>query len=228
MLKRSRASKTEESDHRNILDDLLKKMDNYDWSSIEDLPKSRVKTCQDLNYFRGAAKRSGVISEGPILKFDVRNIIEHSGIKLDGSILEFDAGATSIASFYPDVIAIDNNPRNVKHLRERGIRAIIGTIDELDIKPNSFDYIVSFSPLIVRGKQGYTLDEKGNVKLTSEYKEKIIGRTIEIARKKVLIASVLITADPPFVERIEKAVFDPQHHYHYVVYNAQKQGPREE
>ena len=79
-----------------ILDKLLREADDYDWSLVEDVSIGKTEKDEKLEYFK--------------------KIIEDSGINLDGSILEFDAGAVSIGHFYPDLVAMDSDQKNVKHL----------------------------------------------------------------------------------------------------------------
>lgn len=204
----------------NIVNNLLLEMDEYHWSSVSEIPTNRVSNYPHLTFLDGG-RSFGFMSEGQSLRFDPRQVIRHSAINLNGSILEFDTGATSIGVAYPDFVAIDNNPVNVKHLRQKGIKAIIGTIEDLPFPENSFDYVLAFSPLIVRGRRGWEGNggEAGRVEVHSDYKEVVVGRAIEIARKKVLIASIPIAVDPPFIELAEKIVADPQCHFYYVVYS---------
>lgn len=182
-----------------ILDELLQKMDNYDWSLVKDIPADEIKKEGKLKYFK--------------------DVIEHSGMKLDGSILEFDAGPVSIGHLYKDLIAIDSDPRNVKNLRQEGIRAIIGSIDKTPIEDKSFDYVVAFNPLIARPEKGWRWVNKtlGQFDIiSSDYKEKIVKRAIGIAREKILMASIDIALNPPCKDKVEKKVLDP---YYYVVYD---------
>jgi hypothetical protein len=206
----------------NIIDNLLLEMDNYAWSSVSRISPDRTKNYVNPTQLEGRASYFGMKAVGPSLRFDAQQIIRHSGITLDGTILEFDTGPTSIGTHYPNFIAVDNDPRNVKHLRQKGIKAIIGTIEELPFLEDSFDYVLAFSPLIVRGSRGWNRenDRSGKVEVSSDYKTKIVSRAIEIAKKKVLIASVPIAVDPPFIELAEKIVADRWHHYYYVVYRA--------
>ena len=137
-------------------------------------------------------------------------------MEIKGSVCEFDSGPVSLGFYYRNLIAIDNNPQNIYCLRQRGIKGILGTIDTLPIQDNSFDYVIAFSPLIVRGNKGIKT-VSGKTEITSEYKCEIVKRAIEIARKKVLIASVPIAVDPPQMLKIEKIVLTP---YYYVIYKA--------
>lgn len=209
--------------HRNgsIVNELLLEMDDYEWSSISEIPTNRANNVSHLKFLDGG-RSFGMMPEGQSLRFDARQIIKHSAINLNGSILEFDTGPTSIGVAYPDFVAIDNNPRNVKHLRQKGIRAIIGTIEDLPFPDGSFDYVIAFSPLIIRGARGWNWanGESNTVEVYSSYREVIVNKAIEIARKKVLIASIPIAVDPPFIEKAERIVADPRCHYYYVVYTA--------
>ena len=185
-----------------ILDKLLEEMDSYDWSSVKDIPIDKAKKDEKLKYFK--------------------EIIKESGIDLDGSILEFDAGAVSIGHFYRDLIAIDSDPKNVKILRQEGIRAIIGSIDKIPIENKSFDYVVAFHPLIARPETGWRWLDKGLGKfeiIGQDYRDKIVKRAIEIARKKVLIVSFDIAADPPYKDKVEKRSIGPDF---WVVYNTEE------
>ena len=107
-------------------------------------------------------------------------------------------------------------------LRRNGIKAACGTIESLPFPANSFDYVLAFSPLIIRDASDWKwVDEDTNeVEVLPDYKKVIVGRAIEIARKKVLIASLPIAVDPPYVEHAELVVTDSRNHFHYVVYRA--------
>ncbi len=204
-----------------IVSELLWEMDNYHWSSISNIPQNNVETIGRLDLFGNTANCFGMKTAGSSLHFDATQIIRHSGLILDGSILEFDVGSTSkIGGIYSDYVALDNDPRIVKFLRRKGIKAIIGTIEDLPFPKNSFDYVLAFSPLIVRENRGLKKmgKESNHIELTPDYKEEIVGRAIEIARKKALIASVPIAIDPPIINKAEKIVADHRQHYYYVVY----------
>ena len=208
--------------NESTIDDLLLEMENYEWSSVSDIPVITARNHTNPNFLNGTTWRFGMKSEGQSLRFDARQIIRHSGIVLDGSVLEFDTGSTSMGAVYPNFIAIDNDPRNVKRLRQNGIKAIIGTLEGLPFPANSFDYVIAFSPLIIRETRGWKRGNNGSnsVEVRSDYKEEIVRRAIEIAKKKVLIASIPIAVDPPFIEQAEAIVTDPRCHYYYVVYAA--------
>ena len=161
----------------------------------------------------------GVKSVDHALVFDARQIIRHAGLQLDGSILEFDTGARPIGAGYPDYVAVDNDPKNVQSLRRMGIKAFLGTIEGLPIPAKSFDYVLAFSPLIIRNCNDWHWIDKGTnkVELRSDYKKIIVERAIQIAKRKVLIASRPIAVDPPFAESAELIVTDSKHHFYYVV-----------
>lgn len=185
-----------------MLDKLLQEADNYDWSSVKDISTNKTEKEEHLRSFK--------------------EVIENSGIKLEGSILEFDAGRVSIGHLYRDVVAMDSDPKNVKHLRQEGVKTITGTIDKAPIERKSFDYVVAFNPLIARPETGWRWLDKGLGEfeiIGSDYKEKIIKRAIEIARKKVLIVSVDITLTPPYKGKIGRRTQGP---YYYVIYNARR------
>ena len=207
---------------RSIINDLLLEMENYNWASVSKIPTNRVQPRVNRNLFNGTTRRFGMKPEGQSLRFDAREIVRHAGLKLNGPILEFDTGSTSIGAAYPNYIAIDNEPGNVKCLRQKGIKAIIGTIEGLPFSKDSFDYVLAFSPLIIRGTKGWKWVNNGSTKVEvkSDYKEVIVNRAIEIAKKKVLIASVPIAVDPPCIENAETIVADPHRHFYYVVYAA--------
>ena len=112
-----------------IIEVLLMEMERYDWSSVSDVPLNGIENSVDFRFIGGTAGPFGMKQAGHALRFDARQILMHSGINLDGSILEFDAGSTSMGSVYPHLVAIDNDPSNVKYLRRKGIKAIIGTIE---------------------------------------------------------------------------------------------------
>jgi hypothetical protein len=166
--------------------------------------------------------RSGVKLAGQALVCDAWEIIRHSGLNLDGSILEFDTGLRPIGACFADYVAVDNDAQNVMKLRRKGIKAIRGTIEGLPFPAKSFDYVLAFSPLIIRDASDWKwVDENTNeVEVLPDYKKLIVGRAIQIARKKVLIASLPIAVDPPFVENAELVVTDSRNHFHYVVYKA--------
>jgi hypothetical protein len=192
----------------------------HQWPSAGEIPADRAFGAARPERCGETLRAFGMKSEGPCLRFDARQIIKHSGVRLRGSILEFDVGTTSIGTAFPDFVAIDNDPGNVKHLRRMGMRAIVGTIERLPIPENSFDYVLAFSPQIARGTRGWKLlhPESQIVEVTPDYKVEIVKRAIAIAKKKVLIASIPIAKDPPFIEKAEKVVADPWHHFYYVVY----------
>jgi len=176
--------------------DLLDEMDHYDWSSVEDLVISADQREKKLSYFE--------------------EVIGLSGIKLSGSVLEFDAGAISIAGLagtrVEDFVAMDNGPEYVKALREQGIRAIIGRVDRTMIEDNSFDYVVAINPTLlmtISSRIDYlkkSADAQRQVyKPNPDYFPNVVSRAIAIARKKVLIVSGAIgfSSEIPHPDRLE-------------------------
>ena len=67
--------------------ELLAQMDAYDWTSVEDIAINENE------------RRD---SEGRL-----REIIQTSGLELDGSVLDLASGAVSLASSYPDTVAVE-------------------------------------------------------------------------------------------------------------------------
>jgi len=179
-----------------MLDKLLQAADDYDWSSVKDISMSETEKEEQLRYFK--------------------KVIENSSIKLEGSILEFDAGTVSIGHLYRDVIAIERAQKNVKYLRKQGIRAVIGAIQDLTIEDDSFDYVVAFNPLMEKVQW---IDKKlYKFRPDPNYKEKMVEKAIAIARKNVLIASVELAINPVYEGRI-KIIRRAKEPY-YVLYNA--------
>lgn len=160
---------------RKDLDALLQEADDYDWSGVEDI----------------------IIDESEKLR-SFQKIVEHSRIALDGKILEFDCGPVSIGESpkYTDVIAMDSDPRNIKALRQKGIKAVIGRMDKTEIEDGSFDYVVAFHPQIAIDWK--LMDPKWNeYKPNVDYINNVIRRAIEIAGKKVVIISAAISVIVP-------------------------------
>ncbi len=162
--------------------ELLSQMDAYDWASVEDIAVSEDE--------RG--KRTRQFSE----------LINESGIELNGSILDLASGVTSLASSYPETVAVDNDPQKIKLLRKDGVKAILADIENLPFEGKSFDYVVSFSPPlkpVVFHKDGYV-----SFGVDHEWNKKIIDAALRIARKEVLIASYFVALHPPYEDLVEK------------------------
>ena len=195
-------------------------IENRTWLSASGITARKIKSRARQESPPAAPARSGVKIVDQALVFDARQIIRHAGISLDGSILEFDTGTRPIGVCYPDYVAVDNDPKNVMLLRRMGIKAVRGTIEGLPIPKKSFDYVLAFSPLLIRNSDDWHWIDKGTngVELHSDYKKIIVKRAIEIARRKVLIASRPIAVDPPFAENAELIVTDSRNHFYYVVY----------
>lgn len=162
--------------------ELLVQMDAYDWASVEDIAVSEDE--------RG--KRTRQFGE----------LISESGIELDGSILDLASGVTSLASSYPETVAVDNDPQKIKLLRKDGVKAILADIENLPFEEKSFDYVVSFSPPlkpVVFHEDGYV-----SFNVDHEWNKKIINAALRIARKEVLIASHFVALHPPYEDLVEK------------------------
>lgn len=162
--------------------ELLAQMDNYDWTSVEDIAVSEADV-------RERSKLS-------------KELIYESGIELDGSILDLASGAVSLASSYPDAVAVDNDPQKIKRLRKDGIKAILANIESLPFQGKSFDYVVSISPPlkpVVFHKDGYV-----SFGVDHEWNKKIVDAALRIARKEVLIASHFIASNPPHEDLVER------------------------
>jgi len=175
--------------------ELLAQMDAYDWASVEDIAVSEDE--------RG--KRARHFSE----------LIDASGIELDGSILDIASGVASLASSYPDAVAVDNDPQKIKLLRKEGIRAILADIENLPFEGKSFDYVVSVSPPlkpVVFHKDGYV-----SFGVDNEWNRKIIDAALRIAREEVFIASYFVALHPPYEDLVEKR---DSNRFQWVLYKA--------
>lgn len=177
------------------LDELLAEMEAYDWSSIPDLPPDREEKTERLAY--------------------IEKLLDDAGLELSGSVSDLASGATSIGYLYPDVVAVDSDPRKIKQLCRDNIRGVIASIDDLPFPEKSFDYVVAISPPL----KTRILHRNGYVSFTvdREYCRKLVGTALKIAREKVLIASLDIALNPPFEGRIERRELD---NYYYVLYKA--------
>lgn len=184
-------------DKRVPLQELLAQTDAYDWDSVDDIPvnvEERRKIRERLRY--------------------LNEVIYASGIELNGSILDLACGVASLAYLYPDVVAVDYDPRKIKMLRKDGIKGVVADIERLPFERKSFDYVVSISPphkpIRILHRDGYVRFD-----LDQDYNRRIVDAALRIARKKVLIASRPIAFEPPHEHMIKKRSTDG---YHYVIY----------
>ena len=161
---------------------LLAEMDAYDWASVDDIAINEDERRKRVRHFS--------------------ELINESGMELDGSILDLASGATSLASSYPDVVAVDNDPQKIKLLRKDGIKAILADIERLPFEDKSFDYVVSVSPPlkpVIFHNDGYV-----SFGVDHEWNNKIIDAALRIARKEALIASYFVALHPPHEDLVEK------------------------
>lgn len=175
--------------------ELLAQMDAYDWASVDNIAVSDEERTKRVKHF------SELISE--------------SGMELGGSILDLASGATSLASSYPDVVAVDNDPQKIKLLRKDGVKAILADIESLPFEDKSFDYVVSVSPPlkpVVFHNDGYV-----SFGVDHEWNNKLIDAALRIARKEVLIASYFVALHPPHEELVEKR---DKNGFQWVLYKA--------
>lgn len=174
---------------------LLAQMDAYDWNAVEDIEVDEEER-------RAGARR-------------LRQLIDDAGIDLDGSVLDVACGANSLAYSHPDTVAVDNDPRKIKHLREDGIKAVLADIEDLPFEEKSFDYVVSFSPPlrpVVHDKRGYV-----TFGVNGDWSEKLVDSALRIARKEVLIASYFIALHPPREDLVERR---DSERFRWVLYRA--------
>lgn len=178
------------------LQELLAQMDAYDWDSVEDIPVNEEER-RRLRY--------------------LNEVIDASGIELNGSILDLACGVASLAYLYPDVVAVDDDPQKIKVLRKDRIKGVVTDIERLPFEGKSFDYVVSISPPQRRMKILQRDERDGYVRfdLDQDYNRRIVDAALRIARKKVLIASLPIALEPPHEHMIEQRSTDG---YHYVIY----------
>lgn len=192
----SRISPPEEKNDEKVpLSKLLAQMDAYGWGSVEDTPVNEDERRERLRYFN--------------------ELIDASGVEMNGSLLDLASGTTSLAYLYPDTVAIDNDPRKIKMLRRDGIKALIADIESLPFENDSFDYVVSISP----PQKPVILHSDGCIRfhVNQECNRKLVDATLRIARKNVLIASHAVAREPPYEHLIEKR--GTNGHY-YVLYRA--------
>jgi len=170
-------------------------MDAYDWDSVEDVSVNEDERRERLRYFS--------------------KVISASGVSLNSSILDLASGITSLAYLYPDAVAVDNDPRNIKMLRKDGIKGVVADIERFPFEEKSFDYVVSISPpqkQIILHSDGYC-----HFIIDQDYNRKLVDTSLKIAREKALIASYSITLQPPHSHLIEKR--ETNGHY-YVLYRS--------
>jgi len=181
------------------LHELLTQTDAYNWNSVEDLP------INDAN----RRNRLGCL----------REVIRASGIELNSSILDVASGVNSLAYLYPDVVAVDNDPRKIKMLRMDGKKGVVADIENLPFEDKSFDYVVAISPpqkLIILHKDGFVRFD-----VDHEYNRKITDAALRISREKVLISCYDITMQSPYNDLVEKkGIMRGFYKIHYVVYKA--------
>ncbi len=181
------------------LQELLAQTDAYNWNSVEGLPINEADR----------RNRSGYL----------RQVIGASGIELNSSILDVASGVNSLAYLYPDVVAVDNDPRKIKMLRMDGIKGVVADIENLPFEDNSFDYVVAISPpqkMIILHKNGCIRFD-----VDHEYNRKLIDAALRISREKVLVSCYDITMQSPYNDLVEKkGIVYGFHKIHYVVYKA--------
>jgi len=177
------------------LEKLLAQMDAYDWQSVEDITVNEDERRKRQMYFD--------------------ELIDASGIELNGSLLDLASGVISLAYLYPDTVAVDSDPQKIKRLRRDGIKGIVANIETLPFEEKSFDYVVSISPpqkTVILHRNGYV-----RFGVDQEYNRRLVNAALRIARKNVLIASYYIATQPLYDHLIEKK--DTNGHY-YVFYRA--------
>ena len=181
------------------LHELLTETDTYDWNSVEGLPMNEAERRNRLGY--------------------LRQVIRASGIELNSSILDVASGVNSLAYLYPDVVAVDDDPRKIKMLRRDGIKGVVADIENLPFEDKSFDYVVAISPpqkLIILRQNGFVRFD-----VDHEYNRMIIDAALRISRQKVLISCHDITTQSPYNDLVEKkGIVHSFYKIHYVVYQA--------
>ena len=139
-----------------ILSYVLSTQDLVDWDSVEDY------TFED--YMRAAPER-------------FRKLLKRYDLKVDGSLLDVASGPASLGTILENVTAYDINPAYIKKLRENGIPAILGYMEDMPFLKSTFDYVFTAYPGIS------TFDDINDA--TREF----MHRAMEIARKKAVIIS---------------------------------------
>ena len=179
--------------------ELLAKMDEYDWTSVQDIKIDEEER-------RASSRR-------------FKRFIDDAGVDLDGSVLDLACGTNSLAYSHEDTVAVDNDPRKIKRLREDGIKAVLAGVEDLPFEEKSFDYVVSFSPplqAVVHDKRGYV-----TFGVNQEWCKKIVDAALRIARREVLIASYFVALHPPREELVERR---DSERYQWVLYRAGDSG----
>ena len=190
----------EKPDNKKIpLQELLAETDAYNWKSVDGLPINQTDR----------RNRSGYL----------RQVIHSSGIELNSSILDVASGVNSLAYLYPDVVAVDNDPRKIKMLRMDGIKGVVADIENLPFEDKSFDYVVAISPpqkMIILHRHGCIRFD-----IDHDYNRKLIDAALRISREKVLVSCYDITMQSPHNDLVEKkGIVHGFHKIHYVVYKA--------
>ena len=149
-----------------------------------------------------------------------KEILDHSGIKLSGRVLELASGVASLGYLCDHLVATDGSDAKVRLLRSHRLEARVARLEALPFKKKSFDYVVSIAPQLrtrvisaPHGAVQFVFDR--------EYSRRLVEAALRIARQKIVIASFDIALHPPFPEKVEKREATS---LYYVVYRANGQG----
>jgi len=166
------------------VDELLKRMDEVDWSKIPDYPHELTS--------------DGVEKERQRFQkyFD---LLKSNGVPFEGDVLDLCCGPVSFATVYPDTIGLDSQLHVVKELRKRGVKAIQGDIRKMEFDESSFDNVLSFYPPandiaenlsnLAFDSESIEFDEfygKGHP-LARTWQQRFIQYTAPIARRHVVL-----------------------------------------
>lgn len=139
------------------------------------------------------------------------------------AFLELGPGSFSISDYFPDVTILDEDIKLLEAYAAKGRKVLLQNYHSLGISLNNFDYVVSIHPELTNsGKNIEWLDsEKKEFRFKSSGLEYFVSSLIDLARKRVFIASKTITDNPPMRRLAIRVVTRP---YPFVLYEKPMNG----
>jgi hypothetical protein len=166
------------------VDELLKRMNEVDWSKVPDYPHKLT------DYF---------IEEERKRFQKYFDMLKSNGVSFEGDALDLGCGLVSFAVVYPNTVGLDSQLRVLKELRKRGIKAIQGDIRKMEFDKNSFDTVLSFYPPAsdiaetlpnpAFGSESIEFDDflRNGYPLAQTWQQRFVQYTAPIARRHVIL-----------------------------------------